>query len=59
MISGNSTASISDHLPEFVIIPNIFGNISGNKYNIYEGTDQNWIDKILFLTVSLLTGRIC
>ena len=59
MISGYSTASISDHLPEFVIIPNIFGNISGNKYNVYEGADQNWIDKILFLTISLLTGRIC
>ena len=30
------TATISDHLPQFAIIPNIFGNISGNKYNIYE-----------------------
>ena len=27
---------ISDHLPQFAIIPNIFGNISGNKSNIYE-----------------------
>ena len=27
---------MSDHLPQFAIIPNIFGNISGNKYNIYE-----------------------
>ena len=34
--SGNLTATISDHLPQFAIIPNIFGNISGNKYNIYE-----------------------
>ena len=32
------TATISDHLPQFAIIPNIFGNISGNKY-IYE---RNW-----------------
>ena len=36
IISGNLTATISDHLPQYAIIPNIFGNISGNKYNIYE-----------------------
>ena len=36
IISGNLTATISDHLPQFAITPNIFGNISGNKYNIYE-----------------------
>ena len=36
IISGNLTATISDHLPQFAIIPNIFSNISGNKYNIYE-----------------------
>ena len=36
IISGNLTATISDHLPQFAIIPNIFGNISGNIYNIYE-----------------------
>ena len=27
---------ISDHLPQFAIIPNMFGNISGNKSIIYE-----------------------
>ena len=36
VISGNLTVTISDHLPQFSIIPNIFGNISGNKYNICE-----------------------
>ena len=36
IISGNLTATISDHLPQFAIIPNIFGNISRNKSNIYE-----------------------
>ena len=36
IISGNLSATISDHLPQFVIIPNMFGNISGNKSNIYE-----------------------
>ena len=30
------TSTISDHLPQFAIIPNMFGNISGNKSNIYE-----------------------
>ena len=36
IISGNLTANISDHLPQFAIIPNMFGNITGNKSNIYE-----------------------
>ena len=30
------TAIISNHLPQFATIPNTFGNISGNKSNIYE-----------------------
>ena len=36
IISSNLTATISDHLPQFAIIPNMFGNISGNKSNVYE-----------------------
>ena len=36
IISGNLTATISDYLPEFAIIPNTFGNIPGNKSNIFE-----------------------
>ena len=36
IISGNSTATIFDHLPQFAIIPDMFGNISGNKSKIYE-----------------------
>ena len=36
IISGNLTATISNHLPQFAIIPNMFGNIPGNKSNIYE-----------------------
>ena len=35
-ISGNLTATISDHLPQLSTIPNMFGNVSGNKSNIYE-----------------------
>ena len=33
------TATISDHLSQFAIVPNMFGNISGSKSNIYE---RNW-----------------
>ena len=36
IVSGNLTATISDHLPQFAIIPNMFGNITGNKSKIYE-----------------------
>ena len=36
IISGNSTATISDHLPQFSITRNIFGNKPDNKSNIYE-----------------------
>ena len=30
IISGNLTTTISDHLPQFAVIPNMFGNILGN-----------------------------
>ena len=36
IIPGNLTATISDHLPQFAIIPNMFGSIPSNKSNIYE-----------------------
>ena len=36
IISGNLTTTISDHLPRFSIIFNMFGNVSVNKCNIYE-----------------------
>ena len=32
----NLTATISDHLPQCAIIPNMFGNTASNKSNIYE-----------------------
>ena len=35
-MSRNLTATISDYLPQFSIIPHIFGDIPGNKSNIYE-----------------------
>ena len=36
IMSGNLTATISDHLPHFSIIRNVFGNISSNESNICE-----------------------
>ena len=48
IISGNLTATISDHLPQFTIIPNMFGNILGNKSNIYEW-DRSKFDQENFI----------
>ena len=36
IISGNLTTTISDHLSQFAIIPNMFGNVVGNKSNVHE-----------------------
>ena len=48
IISGNLTATISDHLSQFAIIPNMFGNILGNKSNIYE-RDRSKFDQENFI----------
>ena len=36
IISGNLTALISDHLPQFLIAPEIFRNFPSNKSNYFE-----------------------
>ena len=36
IISGKSTATISDHLLQFVIIPNMSGNTTSDESNIHE-----------------------
>ena len=36
IISGNLTTTMSDHLPQFAIISNMFGDITDTKSNIYE-----------------------
>ena len=36
IISANLTTTMSDHLPQFAIISNMFGDITDNKSNIYE-----------------------
>ena len=48
-ISGNLTVTISDHLPQFLIVPNVFSNPPSNKSNIYESdcSNFNWENFIL------------
>ena len=41
-ISGNLTATISDHLPQFMIVPNVFSNPPSNKANIFERDWSNF-----------------
>ena len=41
IMSGNLTATISDHLLQFVKIPNMIGNISVNKWSKYD--QENFI----------------
>ena len=41
-ISGNLTVTISDHLPQFLIVPSIFSNPLSNKSNIYERDWSNF-----------------
>ena len=48
IISDDLTGTISDHLPQFSIIPNMFHNIPDNKSNILKETGPNLIEKILF-----------
>ena len=48
IISGNLAVTISDHLPQFAIVPNMFGNILAINEIFMKGTDQHLIEKILF-----------
>ena len=41
-ISRNSTSTISDHLPQFMIVPNVFSNPPSNKANIFERDWSNF-----------------
>ena len=55
VISGNLTATISDHMPQFSIIPNMFGNIPGNKSNVYE-RDWSKFDRQNFILHNFPVG---
>ena len=43
MISGKITATISDHLPQFLFAPNVLSKASCQKSNIYERHWSNFI----------------
>ena len=49
IISGNLTATLSDHLPQFIILPNIFSNPPSNKSNIYERDWSNFVQENFIL----------
>ena len=42
IISGNITATISDHLPQFLISPNTFADPPSNKSNVFERDWSNF-----------------
>ena len=48
-ISSNLTATISDHVPQFIILPNIFYNPPSNKSNIYERDWSNFVQENFIL----------
>ena len=49
VISDNLTATVSVHLPQLAIIPNMFGSILGNKSNIYERDRPKFDQENFFL----------
>ena len=42
IISGNITATISDHLPQFLISPNTFADPPSNKSNVFKKHRPNF-----------------
>ena len=48
-ISGNLTATISNHLPQFITLPNISCNPPSNKSNIYERDWSNVVQENFIL----------
>ena len=52
------TSTISDHLPEFAIIPNMFGNILANKSNIYESDWSKFDEENVILDYFLVDQEV-
>ena len=48
-ISGNLTAAIFDHLPQFIILPNIFSSLPSNKSNTSERDWSNFVQENFIL----------
>ena len=46
MISGNITATISDHLPQVLFAPNALSKASYQKYNVYERDWSKFIQTV-------------
>ena len=55
-ISGNITATILDHLPQFLIAPDIFSNPPSTKLNIFE-RDWSKFDQENFIPDYLSVDR--
>ena len=55
IISGNITATISDHLPQFSFVPNILSNPPTQK-SIMKDIGQNLNKKTLYLTILIKIG---
>ena len=49
MTSGNITATISDDLPQFLLVPNVFSNPYCQKSNIYERDWSKFVQQDFFL----------
>ena len=49
MLSGNISATISDHLPQFPIAPNVISKDSYQKSNIYERVWSKFIQTVFIL----------
>ena len=49
IISGNLTGTVSDHLPQSIIIPNIFSNPPSNKLDIYERDWSHFVQENFIL----------
>ena len=48
-ICGNLTSTISDHLPQFLVMPSIFSDPSSSKSNVYERSWSNFNKEELIL----------
>ena len=55
-LSDNQTATISDHLPQFLIVPNILTNPPSSKSNIYKRDWSNF-DKENFIIFPLIAMK--
>ena len=54
-ISGNLMSAISDHFPQFLILPKEIANLS-KKHNLFKRDTKNFDRDILFLISLILTG---